>query len=55
MNCTEEIVKLNNCICLHESNLPKFRGGSPIQNQIIKGIKKTANKRDRYEYPKEFL
>lgn len=36
-----EIVKLNNCICLHESNLPKFRGGSPIQNQIIKGIEKT--------------
>ena len=29
------------CICFHESNLPKFRGGSPIQNQIIRGIKKT--------------
>jgi len=28
------------CVCFHESNLPKFRGGSPIQNQIIKG--KTA-------------
>ena len=29
------------CICFHESDLPKFRGGSPIQNQIIRGIKKT--------------
>jgi methionyl-tRNA formyltransferase len=29
------------CICFHESNLPKFRGGSPLQNQIIRGIKKT--------------
>jgi len=29
------------CVCFHESNLPKFRGGSPIQNQIIRGIKKT--------------
>lgn len=26
---------------LHPSNLPKFRGGSPIQNQIIRGFKKT--------------
>jgi len=29
------------CVCFHESNLPKFKGGSPIQNQIIRGIKKT--------------
>ena len=29
------------CVCLHESNLPKFRGGSPLQNQIIRGITKT--------------
>ena len=29
------------CICFHESNLPKFRGGSPLQNQIIRGIKQT--------------
>jgi len=36
-----EIVTNYNCVCFHESNLPKFRGGSPIQNQIIKGIKKT--------------
>lgn len=26
---------------LHPSDLPKFRGGSPIQNQIIRGFKKT--------------
>ena len=31
------------CICFHESNLPKFRGGSPIQNQIIRGIEKTKS------------
>jgi methionyl-tRNA formyltransferase len=26
------------CIGLHPSDLPQFRGGSPIQNQIINGI-----------------
>ena len=36
-----EIVQKYQCICFHESNLPKFRGGSPIQNQIIRGIKNT--------------
>lgn len=29
------------CLCLHPSDLPKYRGGSPIQNQIIDGIKTT--------------
>ena len=29
------------CIQFHCSDLPKFRGGSPIQNQIIRGIYKT--------------
>ena len=29
------------CIQFHSSNLPKFKGGSPIQNQIIKNIKRT--------------
>jgi methionyl-tRNA formyltransferase len=29
------------CIQFHASNLPMGRGGSPIQNQIIRGIKKT--------------
>ena len=26
------------CLCLHPSALPQFRGGSPIQNQIIRGV-----------------
>ncbi len=37
----ESIINDYDCICFHESPLPKFRGGSPIQNQIIRGIKKT--------------
>ena len=37
----EKIVKEYQCVCFHESNLPKFRGGSPIQNQIIRNVKKT--------------
>ena len=39
----EEIIKNFNCICIHESDLPKFRGGSPIQNQIIRGVKKSKS------------
>jgi len=38
-----EIIKNYRCICIHESILPKFRGGSPLQNQIIRGIKKTKS------------
>lgn len=30
------------CVCLHPSPLPKYRGGSPIQNQIMNGEKKSA-------------
>ena len=37
----EKITSNYKCFCLHESNLPKFRGGSPLQNQIIRGITKT--------------
>ena len=37
----KEIIDNYQCVCFHESNLPKFRGGSPIQNQIIRGMKKT--------------
>jgi len=29
------------CVMFHEAPLPLFRGGSPIQNQIIQGIKNT--------------
>ena len=32
-----EIVSKNYCICLHPSPLPRYRGGSPIQHQIING------------------
>lgn len=32
-----KIINNNNCICLHPSALPKYRGGSPIQHQIING------------------
>lgn len=30
------------CLCLHPSPLPKGRGGTPIQNQILEGIKDSA-------------
>ena len=39
----KEIVNNFKCICIHESPLPKFRGGSPLQNQIIRGISKTKS------------
>tara|TARA_R110001583_G_C5548059_1_gene400050 strand:+ start:20 stop:694 length:675 start_codon:yes stop_codon:yes gene_type:complete len=31
----KDIVDNNFCICLHPSLLPKYRGGSPLQHQII--------------------
>lgn len=36
-----KIISKFNIIGFHASDLPKFAGGSPIQNQIIRGIKKT--------------
>lgn len=30
------------CLCLHPSLLPRFRGGTPIQHQILKNEKKTG-------------
>lgn len=30
------------CICLHPSPLPKYRGGSPIQNQVLAGETESA-------------
>ena len=30
------------CLCLHPSKLPKYRGGSPIQNQVISGEEGSA-------------
>ena len=38
---SDEIISHYKCLMLHPSNLPKYRGGSPIQNQIIDGIKDT--------------
>ena len=34
----EEIHKNFKSIMLHPSDLPRFRGGSPLQNQIIRGV-----------------
>ncbi len=36
------IVRNNECICLHPSPLPKYRGGSPLQHQIINGEGESA-------------
>jgi len=36
------IVENNYCICVHPSPLPKYRGGSPIQHQIIAGESNSA-------------
>ncbi len=35
------ILKKYLCLGIHPSDLPDFRGGSPIQNQIIHGISRT--------------
>ena len=37
-----EIIDNYLCLCLHPSKLPEYRGGSPIQNQIIDGVKNSA-------------
>jgi len=33
----KNIIEEYYCVCLHPSPLPKYRGGSPIQNQILSG------------------
>jgi methionyl-tRNA formyltransferase len=38
----DEIINKYTSICIHPSKLPKYRGGSPIQNQIIDGIANSA-------------
>lgn len=35
---SKEIWSSHKCVVLHTSNLPKGRGGSPIQNQIMEGV-----------------
>jgi methionyl-tRNA formyltransferase len=45
----KNFISRNTCVCFHPSDLPKYRGGSPIQNQIIDGLtesKVTAFKMD---------
>ena len=37
-----KIYKKKLCLILHPSLLPKYRGGSPLQHQIINGEKKSA-------------
>lgn len=37
-----DILDKYTCICLHPSKLPLYRGGSPIQHQIINGEKTSA-------------
>ena len=38
---SKEIYKIYKCAVIHTGNLPKGRGGSPIQNQILEGINNT--------------
>lgn len=38
----KEIYERKICLILHPSPLPKYRGGSPIQHQIINGEKESA-------------
>jgi len=38
----DEIVNKYLCLCLHPSLLPKYRGGTPIQHQILAGEKNSA-------------
>lgn len=38
----KEMYEKKLCLILHTSPLPKYRGGSPLQNQIIKGEKMSA-------------
>ena len=38
----KELIQSSKCICMHPSPLPKYRGGSPIQNQIINGEEESA-------------
>lgn len=37
-----EILQRCPCLCLHPSKLPAYRGGSPLQHQIIEGVVDSA-------------
>ena len=38
----EHVVDDYTCVCLHPSPLPRYRGGSPIQNQILRNEKESS-------------
>jgi methionyl-tRNA formyltransferase len=38
----KNILAIAPCLVLHPSKLPKYRGGSPIQNQLIEGVTESA-------------
>jgi len=38
----EDVLSVCDCICLHASPLPKYRGGSALQHQIMSGETKSA-------------
>lgn len=38
----KDVLDKYKCLCLHPSPLPKYRGGSPLQHQIINGEKESA-------------
>ena len=38
----KDIVDNNLCVCLHPSLLPEYRGGSPLQNQLINNEKESG-------------
>lgn len=37
----KDITKKFRCLGIHPSDLPQFRGGSPLQHQIIQGVRKS--------------
>ena len=37
----EDIIKKYECVCFHMTDVPYGRGGSPLQNMILRGHKKT--------------
>ena len=39
---SDKIINNYKCVMLHPAPLPRYRGGSPLQNQIISGEKKSA-------------
>ena len=38
---SDDIIKNFECVCFHETDLPYGRGGSPIQNLILRGFEST--------------